>query len=140
MKTLEIIRKRTNAKTTYFDMQQHELKGLLSEIDLAVQVSELLKDPILFESNKSLPRQSTGKFNSVESFLQGVQSNFNRGQYDISIKQIGGIEKCFEILNSIHDEFKTYKFEEVMHYSKIYKKPVPLPDPTPTFRDLFQIN
>jgi hypothetical protein len=68
----------------------------------------------------------------------GVIENFKQGQYDISHRQMPGIEEAIRTASELFTDIEAVVFEEVDELPK--KKPAAAAAPAPdTFNDLFEI-
>jgi hypothetical protein len=100
------------------------------------EISQRLNQP-----NAQMPRRSAqhgGGRNSARSMADGVIENFKQGQYDISHRQMPGIEEAIRTASELFTDIEAVVFEEVDELPK--KKPAAAAAPAPdTFNDLFEI-
>jgi hypothetical protein len=125
MKTIPFVKKQTGASTQYNQITSSDLNWLLSQSKRLVDVandcanSGVKEGQALNQPNPNLPRQSSGTRNSPKSMCDGINDNFNKGQYDLSSKQMDGLVESFRIGESVIDNFDSIEFNEVDKLPKI---------------------
>lgn len=105
MRTIKYKNKNTTAGTQYRSISKNDRNWVLDQcrtvsglVDVCAKTSEFPLCDIgveLTAATITLPRQSTGKRNSVKSFVDGVLTNFQTGQYDLSDKTMAGVTESF---------------------------------------------
>lgn len=119
MKTIPYKKKTTTANTQYNQTTSSDLKHILNDCNRVVEVATecerqgIMDGKKLYSNNGIMPRQSSGKMNSPRSMCEGIIENFNKGQYDLSDKQMQGITESFRVASEIINDFEEVTFEEV---------------------------
>ena len=118
MKIIPYRKKTTTATTQYNETTSWDLAWILDQAQRLVQTAadcekhKIPEGSRLFSRNGNMPKQSTGKMNSPKSMCEGVIENFNKGQYDLSDKQMTGLTEAFKVGNEIIEDFDEVEFTE----------------------------
>lgn len=143
MRSINYKKKVTTANTQYNETTSWDLAWILSQSQRLIQtatdceIHKVSEGSRLFTRNGNLPKQSSGKMNSPKSMCEGVLDNFHKGQYDLSDKQMQGIEESFKVANEIIEDFEQVEFIEGELPKLRSKLPAPLESALTTFESLF---
>jgi hypothetical protein len=139
MKTVEYVKKSTSANTEYRWCRSQDLRWILSQSGRIVELAELLsEDVVRFNlARPDLPRQGSGKRNSIHTLCQGIIDNFAGGQYDLTARQCEGLEVAFRVAEEMIEDFEAVEFREVVALPKMTSCVREVPNTT--FPDLFDI-
>lgn len=141
MRNIPYLRKVTQAQTEYRDIRKHDIAWILEQCRNIVLVANQLDSSYqniidnLNRPNLLIPKQSTGKRNTVITFCEGIIKNFSHGQYNLSAKGCQGIQEAFRVASE-DLEIETVEFEEVQTLPKIS---IPENLPKSAIEDFFDI-
>lgn len=127
MKTIQYKVKKTQATTQYREIQPADKRWVLEklrdierikeycELNSGLEIKTLLSD--ITKPRTKIPRLGTGSMNSIVSAAAGILSNIEDGtQRDFSHKTCKIIEKTFEQMNILMNEWESVEFVEVEEF------------------------
>lgn len=122
MRTIKYKNKSTSAGTQYRSISTNDRNWVLDQcrtvsglVDVCAKTSESTLTAIhteLVAPSIVMPKQSTGKRNSVKSMVDGVLDNFKTGQYDLSDKTMIGLTESFMISSKHFNNCDAVEFVE----------------------------
>ena len=142
-KTINYKKKHTTANTQYNETTSWDLAWILEQAERLVETAtaceqhNVKEGSRLYTRNGNMPKQSTGKMNSPKTMCEGVIDNFHKGQYDLTEKQMTGLQEAFNVGNDIIEDFDSVIFEEGDLPKLRSKLPAPLENALTTFESLF---
>ena len=130
MRTILYVKKETKANTEYRLMSRQDLDWLFTKMNQILSVCQYKQTGSVCDRGSSLPlnerftmkyptlpRMSTGIQNSIQSFCEGIISNFKNQsktglQRDLSNKQCDGLQIVFQVANQLIADFDEVEFVE----------------------------
>jgi len=120
MKQIPYKNKKTGASTIYCDVSPDDKQWVIDKCREITLLEQALRSANLnatadeiTKPRKSLPRQGSGKSNSIQSAADGVLDNLTKGtQRNLSHKTRDLLSKSFKEMNNIIPNFEEVEFVE----------------------------